>query len=626
MSNGKQVRASSRRAGVVVKAVAGTAVVAAVVGGIAMVGGGSRGSGTGSAAGLTADRAAVKRAAFEISTTANGELEARNQIEVRSELDTPSTITEIIPEGTAVKKGDLLVKLNGDKLETQVTDLTAQVDTAKAEMTTAENNYQIQVNDNAAKLRQAETKLQLSEIALQQWINGDVKQRRQEIDLALEKARRDLDRLTTKLGQSKLLYEKNFLSKNEFELDEIAKIEAEAALEKAKLDRETYENYTFIQEQKKNQSDVDDAKAELERVKLNASSELANKDAALKRAIQKLTQAEIQLAKFTKQLESCTIKAPSDGLVVYGTSMERSRWGWGGDGPLQIGREVFPNMLLMALPDTSEMVASVKVHESLAGRIKPGLAATVKVDAAGGRTFTGKVESIGVLAESGGFRDPNLREYTVKIALQDVEPGSGLKPSMRCEAQVMLGKVDESLTVPIQAVFSDGAVRFVYTSEGMKFSKVPVKLGQRSDTTAEIAAGLSDGQIVLLREPAPGEILSKPWDKAQLELTGYALDADGVPIAAGGKGGPGGASGGEGRGKRGEGKRGERTGAPGAIATDGKPAGDLAAPKPTESAAPATGGEPTVADATKNAEAGKPDSAGSPAVDKTTAAPAKPDK
>src|SRR5262245_3774787 len=92
-------------------------------------------------------------------------------------------------------------------------------------------------------------------------------------------------------------------------------------------------------------------------------------------------------------------------------------WGWGGEGPLQIGRQVHPNELLIVLPDTSVMLASVQVHESLASRIKPGLRATVKVEAAGGKTYNGTVESIGVLAESGGWRDPNLREYRVKIAL-----------------------------------------------------------------------------------------------------------------------------------------------------------------------------------------------------------------
>lgn len=70
-------------------------------------------------------------------------------------------------------------------------------------------------------------------------------------------------------------------------------------------------------------------------------------------------------------------------------------------GPAADGAQVYPNELLIVLPDTSEMVASVQVHESLAGDVKPGMAATVKVDAVGGEIFQGTVDSIGVLAESG---------------------------------------------------------------------------------------------------------------------------------------------------------------------------------------------------------------------------------
>ncbi len=485
---------------------------------------------TGSA--LTADRAVVKRASFDITTTASGELEAKNQKEIRSELEAQSTIVKIVDEGVSVKKGDILIELNSDKIDSSLLDAQIALEGAKADLTTAENNLAIQKTDNDTKVRQAELKLELAKIALEQWEQGEVKKMRQQLALAIEKADRDIARLTEKYERSKELLAKGFLSKNDFQLDEIAKLEAEAAVKKAALDNTIYEEFTYKKERKKNMSDVEDAQAELGRTKLNALSELANKEAALNKAREQLKRRDEQLEKLVKQKKACTIIAPQDGLVVYGTSLERNRWGMGGDGALTVGREVYPNMLLMVLPDTSEMVASVKVQENLSAKVRPGMAAAVRVDAAGGRSFTGKVDSIGVLAESGGWRDPNLREYTVKISLQDAGSALGLKPSMRCEAQLVLGKVDDAASVPVQAVFNDGAVRFVYASEGASFVRVPVKLGRRSETTAEIAAGLTENQVVLLREPSPGEVLGRTWDKEQLVLAGYSVGEDGIPFSA----------------------------------------------------------------------------------------------
>ncbi len=522
-----------RGAGLKVAVIAGVAGLA-VGGGYLMLRGGA-GPGVQSAGARTSDLVAVKKTSFEIATKCSGELEARNQIEVRSKLESQSTIVELAPEGKSVKAGELLVRLNSDKIEQDILEQTLQVESARAELVAAENGYDIQVNENKSKLRQAESKVTLAQLALEQWEKGDVETKRLELKLASEKATRDLARLEDKLEQSKKLYAQGFLSKNERDLDEIAFTEAKAAVDKSVIATNTYENYTHRQEQETKTSALTEARAEFERVQMNNVIDLASKEAARTNRRKQLAVREEKLKNLQTQLAAATMNAPSDGLVVYATSMNSGRMMFGGnDGPLQIGRQVFPNELLMILPDTSDMMASVRVQESLAGRVRPGQAVTVQVDAAGGKTFAGKVESTSVLAETGGWRDPNLREYTVKVALdQPSLLGAGLKPSMRVDASITLGEVDDALSVPVQAVFNEGQVRYVYVQRGSRFVKSPVKMGRRSDTFAEIAAGVDESDIVLLREPSAGEVIVQPWDKGKLELAGYTVGEDGQPVAGG---------------------------------------------------------------------------------------------
>lgn len=496
---------------------------------------------------ITADLAVARVQSFDITTTAAGELQAKSQIEIRSQLESQSTIVEIVPEGMVVKKGEVLVRLKSDDIQTQIDEEILRVESAKAELVAAENSYEIQVSENESKLRDAQLKLDLARLALDQWSKGDVEEQRQQLDLALEKAERDLKRLVEKFERSEELFAQGFLSKNERDLDEIAKIEAEANVRKTKLQREIYWTYTHPKDQRSKQSDVDQAEAELERVTRQNEIQLTSKDAdRLNKRRQKAVR-ESRLTKLQQQFAACEITAPADGLVVYSTSVERNRWGGSGDGPLQIGREVYPNMLLIVLPDTSAMVASVRVHESLAGRLRPGQRSSVKIDALGGTTLSGTVESIGVMAETGGWRDPNLREYTVRIALDPSDLIDQLKPAMRCDATITLGRVDNALGIPLQAVFNDGNVRYVYTPRGAKYVRVPVSIGRRSDTLAEVTAGLTEGARVLLREPAAGEVLNLPWDDAQLKVAGYTRTEDGeiVPTmfanmpGGAGPGGPG---------------------------------------------------------------------------------------
>ncbi|MBL0921627.1 MAG: efflux RND transporter periplasmic adaptor subunit [Phycisphaerales bacterium] len=560
-----------------VKLAVGLAVVVGLV--ILAVAMGGRGESKGPAA---AEIFPVVRSTFNIAAVANGELQARNQVEIRSKLEKQTSIVELVDEGARVKKGDVLIKLNVEELENQLQEEIARVEAAKSDMVVAQNNYEIQLKQNESELRKANLAVDLNRIEYEKWLHGDDVKRRQEIDLKIQRTIREEERLREKAERSRTLHERGFLSTDSLKQDETSHIEALANMETAQLERQVYEEYDRPKMIKQLTSDIQEAEAEVDRVVQSNSSNLASKEADLNNKRQQLKIREERHAKLKDQVAAGVVIAPNDGLVVYGTTLERSRWGGGGDDGLKIGQNVHSNQLLIALPDVREMVASVRVHETIAGRIRPGQPATVTVDAVPGRPFSGQVLSIGVLAESGGWRDPNLREYTVKIALDDTDAKSLLKPAMRCEAQIVLGAVDDALAVPIQAVFNEGATRFVYTSTGGRYEKTPVKVGRRSDTLVEIRAGLKEGQKVLLRQPTPGEVLSNEISKDALA----ALEAAAPEPAR--TGGPGGAPGGaDGQRQRPQQvKPAGETPAPQAVPTSTTPAAENGAATTTTVAAP----------------------------------------
>jgi multidrug efflux pump subunit AcrA (membrane-fusion protein) len=385
--------------------------------------------------------------------------------------------------------------------------------------------------------------------------------------------------------------------------DELAWEQAKAALAKAELAKTVYWQFEHPKDEKTRMSAVEEAGAELDRTTHQNESRLASKDADRKNRQQALTIREQTVAKYRKQIEKSTITAPQDGLVVYSTSLDNGmRWGQD-DGPLHVGTKVFPSQTLIVLPDTSEMVAAVKVHESLASRIRPGQKATIKVDAVGDNRFVGTVEGVGVLAEqTSRWMDPNLREYTVRINLDTTQNEQAnapkLRPSMRCEAEIMLGRVNDAITVPIQAVFNEGMLRFVYLSDGSsRFVRRPVSLGQRSDRFAQITAGVKVGEHVLIRKPDAGEVVNKPWDEQELAAVGLKTDERGQIVSAGGGpgmrggGGPGGGGGGRGPGGGGPGGAGgggQRPPEPGAAPANNPGATPQGESSPNDKAAEKT--------------------------------------
>ena len=164
--------------------------------------------------------------------------------------------------------------------------------------------------------------------------------------------------------------------------------------------------------------------------------------------------------------------------------------------------------------DTSTMNAEIKVNESLMGLIKVGQRVSVVPDAMPDVSLEGEVTKIGVLAESSGWRDPNRRDYTVSVLLSGTQD-LGLKPSMRCKSEIYVGQVDDTIHVPLQAVFREGPDSFVFVPVGHGFAKRPVVLGQASTLHVQITDGLAEGDVVLLRQPKPHEVIGRDGEREQ---------------------------------------------------------------------------------------------------------------
>lgn len=474
------------------------------------------------------DTAQASRGDFEVSVTAMGKLEAKAQLELRNKVEGKATILEIVKEGSFVNAGDVLVKLNIDETRRQLEQELLALEAAKTELSSAESGHAIQIQENDAATRKAQLALDLAELDFSQWLNGEVKIKRLANDMAIEESQTELDRARERVEKTRQLNRDGFLANDELQKDELAFRKAQTALEKARLERDVYENYQFPKDQRTKKSAVDEARAELERTVIKNQTQLMGKDTERSNKRSALTMREEQVRKLREQVEAAVIRAPSAGLVVYGTTVERRYWD--NSGPFKVGSEVSANELLVALPDTSEMVAVVKVHESVAGRMSAGQRATVKIDALGGRSVPGVVETVGILAEHNW--DESVREYSVRVLLdKDAIKGKDVRPSMRAEARIVLERVTDALHVPTQAVFAEGVARYVWTGEGSRWRRLPLKVGRRSESQVEVLSGLSAGQSVLLREPTAGERSDEAWRPDELAAAGLKLDESGAVVA-----------------------------------------------------------------------------------------------
>ncbi|MBA4027558.1 MAG: hypothetical protein C0475_00150 [Planctomyces sp.] len=484
-------------------------------------------AGEGGGARVISDDAVARVTDFEVEVISTGVLAAAKQIEVKSELETEASLIELVAEGSVVKPGDVLARLNVEDLERRASDAERNLETARSEQAVADTQYDIQLNENESARRKAELAVDLAELELRKWEQGDVRSRRQSLAVTLDAAERNLSRLIESTEKMRGLVAEGFETRNRLQLEEIDLRKAKAEMETARLNLEVYEQFEHPRDLRKKESDLTEARAELARTLQRNDRQVAQVTARKQGAAQMVSLRSGELDRLQRQIESGVVRAPSGGLVIYGSTLQ-PRWN-DNQAPLSVGKKVFRGELIAALPDTSSMVASVKVHESVAGRIRPGQRATVRIDAVGGQSVAAEVQSVGVLAESQGWINEQVREYTVKLAL---EPnGLALRPSMRCEAVITLERVGRALAVPIEAVFYEGPVSYVYLTGRGALARRPVKIARKSERLVEVVAGLGEGDRVLVRQPRPGEARVVPWEPEELAGVGLRLGDDGKIVA-----------------------------------------------------------------------------------------------
>ncbi|MEM7228482.1 MAG: efflux RND transporter periplasmic adaptor subunit [Planctomycetota bacterium] len=471
--------------------------------------------GEGESRNVVIETAAAKTGGFDITIPASGELAALRQTEIRNRLEsTRAVIKEIIDEGKRVKKGDILFRLSEEEIKTKIEDEEEKVNNAENALVNANANLDNRVSMRKTELAKADLQIHLAELALQAWEKGEDISERRRLNLDVETADKEYSRRLERFEGSTRLKDRGFTSVDEWKADEIAMIRANADLEQAKLALEVYQTYTYFENKAKKESDLDQARNERTRLENRLNAEVRSAESDVRSRERSLESRQERLNKLVDQLQYCVVESPSDGLVVYYSSLNRDRWGNNGGNQPEIGTEVRANETLIVLPDVSQMVAEVKVNEALSGRIKPGQPATVESDALPGTIIEGEVLSVGVLAEGGGWRDPNRRDYTVRIMLKDAD-GFGLKPSMRCRAAINVGRVDDATFVPVQSIFRKGPTTFVYVPVEGGYAERAVQVGRTSELFVEVVNGLDPKDDVLLREPRYSEVVQRLDDDSE---------------------------------------------------------------------------------------------------------------
>ena len=260
-------------------------------------------------------------------------------------------------------------------------------------------------------------------------------------------------------------------------------------LSKLKLDQVKFEAQAIQQQSKleheKNRLSFEQTKQEFASKKIIHKSEMDM-------MVVQIKQKQSDLDKAQKDLDQLTLKAPSEGLVVYGSN-------WSNQGrKFAIGDTPWGGAEIATLPDLSAMESKTNVNEVDVSKITKGKKVIVKLDAFQDSSFIGEVSDVASIGRNKD-QESNIKVFEVLVSIK--ARSEILKPGMTTSNKIVINEIPNVLFIPQEAVFEKEGKKIVYVKDGSGFDQHEVELGEKGEDYIVIKKGITEGEEVALLDP-----------------------------------------------------------------------------------------------------------------------------
>jgi HlyD family secretion protein len=450
----------------------------------------------------------VRRTILAPILSAPGRVESSRRTVLRCEIENiggttsnsgiggSSTLIWLLPEGTPVKKDDVVARFDASTYEEMLRQQTIVVEQAKSSHLQARLDYEI------------------AQLAVREYLEGTVKETVEGMEGAIALARADFSRAQERLGRTQKMNGKGYASVAQIVTDRQTVATLDLALQRQLGSYDLFIRYTLPKTEKTLRSDV-----------TTAQTSLDNEYVRLQRQLERY-------ASLKKQVERCTIRAPFNGILYYYKDPGR-RGPNSQNAQIEEGMSVRQSQKLFYLPDLSEMEIQVALNESVVDRISPGLRAQVRFEALPNLVLEGAVASVNPIPVPQNERGEDVRFFLGIVKLD--RTGQGLKPDMTARVEIALPVREGVLTVPHRAVVFDQGRKACFLARDDQLVRREVKLGQATTDLVEISEGLTEGEEVALDPPGRTD---RPQTLTGFHEVDWAPLADSSRVAASSKSRP----------------------------------------------------------------------------------------
>ena len=422
---------------------------------------------------------AVWKGPYDYTLAERGTLECGSSTEIRCQVRsrTGTAILEVVPEGSFVQAGDVVVQLD------------------RSELLELETAQKILVATRESLVSQAENTLHAAEIAKLEYLEGLFVAQESALVSALFIAERTKEASGAAVESAKALHLEGIFTYLQVQA-------AYASLEDAlnKFDAAEIALRTLRDLTKRKESAL-------------LAANIASADANVQAQRTSLRLEQERLAFIQEQIANCTLRATAEGQVVYANDNSSYRSSTQSQFIVEPGVKVRDRQTILWLPNPKDMQVRTAVNEAHITMLQTGMPVTIRVAALPDTLLDGEVTHVSQYAEPPHSSSANIRQYATIVKIKN--PPADLRVGMNADLHIHLKRMESALQVPVQALAESHGRFFSLVKSDDGYETREIQIGSTNDQVATIETGLDDGDEVVMNPRSTGDLLELPnWDVA----------------------------------------------------------------------------------------------------------------
>ncbi|MFZ5830175.1 MAG: efflux RND transporter periplasmic adaptor subunit [Planctomycetota bacterium] len=460
----------------------------------------------------------VVREDLKIEVSLDGVFEAQKAAEISLKpLEWQSlNVLSAVEHGSRVKRGDVLVTFDLEKIDRAIDDLRNEQRVAELALKQAEQELKSLEATTPLDLAAAERARRTAEEDKERFFSVGKPRSLEMAEFNLKQSRERLEYAEEELAQLEKMYKADDLTE---ETEEIVLRRARNSVESARMMVKNaefdFEETTKLQVPRQEERIVETT----ERARTGADKSAVLVPLALDRARfdlerQKLARqrGEERLSRLLEDRAALVVKAPFDGIAYHG-AMDRGRWsGSSLSDELRRGGNIPPGKVIMTVVEPRPMTVRCSLPEKQLNEVKAGMKATVEPAATPLLRLDAIVDRVSDVPVTPG-------NFDVRLTASLGERAECLMPGMTCKVKIVSYEKKDALVLPLSAVVvdeKDADKGYVYVpGDDGKPQKRGIKIGRRTEKLVEVLAGIAEGGEVNKEAPNSGGSARKPVDAPQ---------------------------------------------------------------------------------------------------------------